>query len=1087
LKLHRLRVIDFAAIREADIEFGPGLNVLYGPNDLGKSTLAEAIRLALLLPHTSSHIEDYIPWTGGRNPIVEMTFETEPQRIWRVRKEFRHGGAALLQESKNGVDFDDVERARKVDGKLRELLQWGIPEPGGAGGSRGLPASFLATVLLSTQSDVTSVLHNSLKGDVSGTGRERIAAALQAVAQDPLFAALLRATQARRDEAYTDKGAKKTAKGSVFKAAADRLNEVRDEKEKLQQLVEDSEGVETLLRELTAKRGQRQEAVATATERLATLERLAAEAADRAGAEEQERLAREEVLRIERIGADVDAAKKNVKALSREVEEAEQTLKVAQGRQAEAAAALEGAEAAVREAGSDQAMTGTVDRQRLELRRNTAEHASREAQQQIERARAGQQLVDAVAAAEREHRAQLTQASEARAALAGATAKQEAAQDALHQVDLLERALDARTAGEQVAAAQADVDRDTALRARLTTETDEREALAGRRAAMTVPASAALAPMRRLDTDLAAARGALNVGLVVTVMPRARLDVRVRKDGTAAEPVSTSKPMEIDATAEVDLEIGKIATVRVRGGRREARRTAESLEERWIREVVPHLGAANVSDLDRLSAKVAEAQELDARIKTKDAELESLRAQIASLAGSGQKLREASDRAKVCRAALGDVPADTLATLLGATTGADPAGALRARRQQLSTDLEMARAAANQAGTVHALAEERGRAAKATLDAAVAARDTAVAAFPKGIAMTLSAAQAALAAASGEQQTIAAELASLESTLAARRARIEAALGGARAALEQARAGVELAQAERTKAIAGHASQAGRLEELRKLRDAQDLAAAGNRLREATERHAAVPVPERLVTEGEVMAARTVLTRARLDLEGTEREIQRTHGALEQVGGAVARDRLRDATEAFELAERDEREIEADYEAWLLLLEQMKEADAAQASNLGQALGPAIASRFEALTERRYENVRLTAQLGTEGIVVGGAVRSAERISVGTREQLSTLYRLSIAEYLCTAVVLDDQLVQSDGTRMDWFRELIAEKARSFQIVVFTCRPDDYLGANAMVPAPPSKSRGSKGHAFHKDTESGFVRAIDVGRAVRRD
>src|SRR5207342_2495433 len=104
--------------------------------------------------------------------------------------------------------------------------------------------SFLATVLLSTQSDVTAVLNDSLQTDPSGTGRERIAAALQAVAQDPLFAALLRATQSQRDKAYTDRGAKKTAKGSVFKDAADRLIQVRDEKERLQKAVDDSEGVE---------------------------------------------------------------------------------------------------------------------------------------------------------------------------------------------------------------------------------------------------------------------------------------------------------------------------------------------------------------------------------------------------------------------------------------------------------------------------------------------------------------------------------------------------------------------------------------------------------------------------------------------------------------------------------------------------------------------------------------------------------------------------------------------------------------------------------------------------------------------------
>jgi hypothetical protein len=231
------------------------------------------------------------------------------------------------------------------------------------------------------------------------------------------------------------------------------------------------------------------------------------------------------------------------------------------------------------------------------------------------------------------------------------------------------------------------------------------------------------------------------------------------------------------------------------------------------------------------------------------------------------------------------------------------------------------------------------------------------------------------------------------------------------------------------------------------------------------------------VTDAEVATARTVMARAKLDLEGIERELHQTHGALQQVGGAVARERLHDAIEAFDLAEHSEREIEADYEAWLLLLEQMKQADAAQASNLGQALAPAIASRFEELTQRRYENVQLTAQLGTEGVVVAGSVRAMERISVGTREQLSTLYRLSMAEYLCTTVVLDDQLVQSDGTRMDWFRALLAEKAHSFQIVVFTCRPDDYLVAGAMVP---------RGKAVHKDTDGGFVRAVDLGRAVRR-
>lgn len=121
--------------------------------------------------------------------------------------------------------------------------------------------------------------------------------------------------------------------------------------------------------------------------------------------------------------------------------------------------------------------------------------------------------------------------------------------------------------------------------------------------------------------------------------------------------------------------------------------------------------------------------------------------------------------------------------------------------------------------------------------------------------------------------------------------------------------------------------------------------------------------------------------------------------------------------------------------------------------------------------------VQLSPQLGTEGVLASGAVRSPELISVGTREQLSTLYRLSLAEYLQTVIVLDDQLVQSDDSRMDWFRMLLTEKARSFQIIVVTCRPGDYLKASELVP---------DGKILHADSDGGFIRAIDLGRALHR-
>jgi DNA repair exonuclease SbcCD ATPase subunit len=50
--------------------FGDGINLLYGPNESGKSTLLEAAALALLDKHstTGKDIDSFVPWgTSLRN------------------------------------------------------------------------------------------------------------------------------------------------------------------------------------------------------------------------------------------------------------------------------------------------------------------------------------------------------------------------------------------------------------------------------------------------------------------------------------------------------------------------------------------------------------------------------------------------------------------------------------------------------------------------------------------------------------------------------------------------------------------------------------------------------------------------------------------------------------------------------------------------------------------------------------------------------------------------------------------------------------------------------------------------------------
>jgi uncharacterized protein YhaN len=64
--------------------------------------------------------------------------------------------------------------------------------------------------------------------------------------------------------------------------------------------------------------------------------------------------------------------------------------------------------------------------------------------------------------------------------------------------------------------------------------------------------------------------------------------------------------------------------------------------------------------------------------------------------------------------------------------------------------------------------------------------------------------------------------------------------------------------------------------------------------------------------------------------------------------------------------------------------------------------------------------------------------------TLGAPDQLATLLRLAIAERLGSAIILDDQLVHSDRMKLEWFHEALSRAATMIQVVVLTCRREDY-------------------------------------------
>jgi predicted ATP-dependent endonuclease of OLD family len=116
MRLVHLEVERFQCIQKAELELGPGLNVLYGPNDLGKSSLAWAIRAVLLLQHNSVVHERFVSWCGDGEPRVALTIADDDERLWRVTKTFGGGsaGRSRLESSRDRRTFTTEATGREV-------------------------------------------------------------------------------------------------------------------------------------------------------------------------------------------------------------------------------------------------------------------------------------------------------------------------------------------------------------------------------------------------------------------------------------------------------------------------------------------------------------------------------------------------------------------------------------------------------------------------------------------------------------------------------------------------------------------------------------------------------------------------------------------------------------------------------------------------------------------------------------------------------------------------------------------------------------------------------------------------------------
>lgn len=1097
MRFVQLGVENFRAIRRVDLEFGAGINVLHGPNDLGKSTLAAAIRAALLVPPSGSQAESYASWFSGASPRVELTLVDGDGRWWKVKKAFGSGSpsSAELFHSKDGITYTLDCKGREVEERLRTLLAWGIPAPGGKGAPRGMPESFIANALLGGQDNADDILLQSLAADAADSGKLRLTQALASLAQDPVFKGVLLHAQAEVDQFFTATGQRKRGQGSRFTQAAERVKAIGDELGQRRSLLETSGSIEG---QVTALRRRLSDAQATLDEANSALQTTRQR---RERGLEREGLVLREAETKGKV-AEIDAQKAQLAQMERDVEQARiqvDSCKVELATAASAVTARESerrvAEEAVRVAKGDEAA------RQQELKKTQLEKRGAELAGDLATARSGAAAVTlameartAAAAAARTEKAAALKLDHATADLAQAVEKEDKGAVALETSRALLAFVRWRSAvASREEAAQADersrqADAAAAAKDDAAAKVEREVARSEKKLALresVLPSKENLRDLQDLERKLENAEAALGGGINVVVRPRRPLDVTTRIDGQAPVSDRLIEVRAYESERALALSIDDVAEIEITAGSAEARRLVESLRQAWETLAQPALAKAGVVDLAALAAATAALERERSASSDTLRGAEKLRAEAKGLREQAALHRQhagvaptSAEEVENRKAAIGDHElADLEAHYAALKKPPEPRiEQLLQESTKAQTSLHGARLKKEEDKRLAEFALDQARSRMKEADEVYRLR---VDALPEADLDTQQAALAAqLAKVQKEQTDIATQLRNL--TVEANRGleRAEQALAKASGEHDKAKLAEKNALGRLDEARQRHSTLEGALSHFRISVDQLDRAAAEAAWKAAGAALAAIPM-DSICGPDDVLKAEAILATAVQQHGAVREELIALEGALTHVGGAALREEVQRLEEARLIAEAQQRALEVDADAWKLLRETLRTVENEEGAHLGRALAGPVGGRFSELTGGRYGELKLDPALKAEGVGVRGASADAgtvmEALSVGTRSQLAALIRLTVADQLRSAIVLDDHLVHTDVSRLAWFHEFLRKIAVNAQVIVVTCRPQDYLVGFDTLASPPSA-----------DLAGGTLRALDLGRLLQR-
>ena len=237
------------------------------------------------------------------------------------------------------------------------------------------------------------------------------------------------------------------------------------------------------------------------------------------------------------------------------------------------------------------------------------------------------------------------------------------------------------------------------------------------------------------------------------------------------------------------------------------------------------------------------------------------------------------------------------------------------------------------------------------------------------------------------------------------------------------------------------------------------LSEAEERLALASAKHKTSKVALEAMDEKTILSRKDEITKKHSSIEQLVKQLRediiQLNTEINSVGQSGLGDELAQLKGEVELARKNAERVRAQAQALKLLRDTLLQAEESMKARVLQPVLDILQPHLHELfpgSELQFDQSSIEISEFTRD----GVAESYKKLSTGTREQISVLTRIALAQLLkrqgqASVLLLDDALVYSDATRFAKMKQLLKEVSNELQILILTCRLRDYSdipGAN---------------------------------------